>query len=175
MNQIIDDHYNHLIVVAMRYLRDRSRAEDVVQDILLDLWKRREGIEIKGQIGSFLRGAIVNRCLAIIRNNKKIEFKDFSIDFNSLSDVNIDQEYHAKELKAIIDDLINELPERCKQIFLLSREERKRHKEIAELLDISTKTIENQMSKALKHLRLGLFKKGIIREIIIFMSINMIF
>ena len=64
---LLSDYHNYLVVVGTRYLKDRQRVEDVIQDLFADLWNSNKDISITAGVKSFLRGAVVNKCLAIIR------------------------------------------------------------------------------------------------------------
>ena len=167
-DNLFRQYYRYLVVVAFRYLKDDHRAKDMVQEVFLDFWKRRDTIRIEQSIKAFLRRAVVNNCLSTLRKNQRIDLKD-SPDTNifSLQD-KVDQIYEYKELEEVVEAAVRSLPERCQLIFRMSRQENLSHKEIAEKLDISTKTIENQMTKALKIIREALKKYGLLLFLLLF-------
>ena len=170
---LLSDYHNYLVVVGTRYLTDRQRVEDVIQDLFADLWNSKKDISITAGVKSFLRGAVVNKCLAIIRKDKKIDLVE-EHNYN-LSDrsASADQEMDGDHLKRTIDDIVNSLPAKCKEVFCLSRYDGKSHKEIADHMGISKKTIENHMTKALSTLRSELKRKELL--VIIFMLIKISF
>ncbi|MEM9824527.1 MAG: RNA polymerase sigma-70 factor, partial [Bacteroidota bacterium] len=145
-DELFRQYYRYLVIVAYRYLQDDHRAKDMVQEVFLDFWKRRDRIHIEQSIKAFLRRAVVNHCLATIRKNQRVDLKD-SPDTNiSRVQDKVDEIYEYKELEEVVEAAIKRLPERCQLIFRMSRHENLSHKEIAEQLAISTKTIENQMA-----------------------------
>ena len=106
---------------------------------------------------SYLTSAVRNRCLNYLRDHKKFasEISDFEDIRTDLKTENSDKLVEA-ELRKSIKAAIDELPERCREVFLLSRYENLKYMEIAERLEISVKTVETQMSKALQHMRVRL-------------------
>lgn len=124
----------------------------MVQEVFVELWKKHRQILTKPEgIRSYLFKAVRNRALNTIRDRKKHveeEFKHPSGDLRA--------ELEEKELLDRVALLVRELPPKCRHIFLLSRSKGYSNRQIAEELDISIKTVENQMTKALKHLRSGL-------------------
>lgn len=140
---------------ALRVLKDEHLAEDITQDVFLELWKKREDRKINIALKAYLRRSVMNRCLNHIRD-KKMAFEDEekvpewpSTDSNALS------ELEAGELEQTLQKAIDGLPERCRIIFTLSRFEDMKYQQIADQLGISIKTVENQMSKALRIIRLA--------------------
>jgi RNA polymerase sigma-70 factor, Bacteroides expansion family 1 len=167
-DNLFRQYYRYLVVVAFRYLKDDHRAKDMVQEVFLDFWKRRDTIRIEQSIKAFLRRAVVNNCLSTLRKNQRIDLKDSpDTNISRLQD-KVDQIYEYKELEEVVEAAVRSLPERCQLIFRMSRQENLSHKEIAEKLDISTKTIENQMTKALKIIREALKKYGLLLFLLLF-------
>ena len=163
MEEIFKLHYKFLVYLAYQYIGDKDFSRDIVQDVLLDLWKRRETLEIKN-LKAFLKRAVINKSLTAIRNGKNMDFvADISERENPRTDNNVAMEF--TELQESIQKTVMALPERCRLIFQMSRNDNLSHKEIAAKLDISTKTIENQISKALKILRRELKKLGLIQAL----------
>ncbi len=149
-------YYSMCRTAAIRVLKDEHLAEDITQDVFLELWKKREDRQINIALKAYLRRSVMNRCLNHIRD-KKMAFEDKekvpewpSNDSNALTDL------EAGELEQKLQKAIDGLPERCRIIFTLSRFEDLKYKQIAEQLEISVKTVENQMSKALRVIRLSL-------------------
>lgn len=147
-------YYQYLCIVVMRMLSDKAKTEDLVQDVFYELWRKRESLFITTSLKAYLKRAAVNKTLNYFRA-EKMKFSDNeiilpSIETETSSAIDI---METAELKIFIDQSIDALPPRCKMIFVLSRYEEMSHKEIAAQLDISVKTVENQISKALKLLR----------------------
>lgn len=133
-------------------------AEEVVQEVFISLWERRKEIVITHSVKSYLVSSVRNRSinylkLQLPKDRRKEDLDDFHIALTASSDTS-GLEYN--ELYDIIQEAINQLPEKCKAIFILSREEGLTYKEIADELSLSLKTVENQMGIALKKLRAAL-------------------
>lgn len=150
------NYYSYLCKVVFKIIPDSNLVEDLVQEVFFEVWKKKNQIQFNTSIKAYLRRSAVNRSLNYIRDQRiKFEQED-KVPFLESKEVGIVQKIEAEDLKIIIDKCIDELPERCRIVFVLSRFEDMSYKEIAEELDISPKTVENQVSKALKYLRKAL-------------------
>ena len=150
---IFKKYYKDLCIVSNRYIKDLNQTEDLVQELLYDIWNRRQDININSSLSSYLRKSVVNRSLNYLRG-KKIKLDDEEkMQFKENDESSAQQNLEGKELEDYINSSIDQLPEKCRLIFIMSRFDQMSYKEIAENLDISTKTVENQICKALKHLR----------------------
>ncbi len=142
---------------AQKYVKDFETAKEIVQDAFISMWEKRETIDMSRPVKSYLTMVIHNKCTNYLRDNRK--FDTYLLDIENLLDV---QEYESsdslieEELKAKIDSAIAELPEKCREIFVLNRFESLKYQQIADKLQISVKTVETQMSKALQHMRVRL-------------------
>lgn len=150
---IFKEHYAYLCQAIIRIIKDPYVTEDLAQDVFHDLWKRRENLQISTSIKAYLRRAGVNKTLNYIRD-KKVKWDDEDkLPSIAASAPSASDNLETQDLQKLIDQTIDALPERCRLVFTLSRFEELSYKEIAASLDISVKTVENQMSKALKILR----------------------
>jgi RNA polymerase sigma-70 factor (ECF subfamily) len=132
---------------------DSATAEDMSQEVFVEVWNRRETLDVKTSLKGYLRMIAVNKTLNYIRS-KKMNFEQEDAVLHIPSTENSSQIIlEAEDLKNAINHAVDKLPERCRIIFGLSRYEEKTYREISEELDISIKTVENQMSKALKIVR----------------------
>lgn len=135
------------------YLTNRSTAEEVVQEVFVKIWESRDLIKenenFKGLLFIMTRNLIFNQH----RKNFNEDFYKMTVIAAMENSYNMEEEIEARDLRDYIDQLIEDLPPRRREIFNLSRKKHKTHKEIAELLQISEKTVENQISKALTHLK----------------------
>lgn len=158
---IFDQYYKYLLVTASNYVSDTEKAKDIVQDVFFELWKKRDQLNIQN-LKSYLRRATINRSLNHIKSDKRFQWGDEAMD-SQREDTSItaDQTLEINDLQDVINLAIESLPERCQLIFKMSRIEQLTHKEIAQKLDISPKTIENQMTKALKTIRNAVRQYGI--------------
>ncbi len=149
-------HYSFICQAVYRVIPDQNLAEDLAQEVFLELWRKRDQLQVNTSLKAYLRRAAVNRSLNYIRDRKiSFELDDSQVPIASGLPT-IGQHLEAEELQRFIDQAIDQLPERCRVVFVLSRFEQLSYAEIAENLDISVKTVENQISKALKLLRAAL-------------------
>jgi RNA polymerase sigma-70 factor (ECF subfamily) len=148
-------HYEALVKFTYKYLNNAEEAEEIVQETFYNLWKKSSEIKIQTSIKSYLYQAVRNSSLNAIKH-KQVQKK--YIDHVEKNDTSLSTENHMEldELTAKINEAINQLPPKCKQVFELSRYEEKKYQEIADELGISIKTVENHMGKALSLLRKSL-------------------
>lgn len=154
INAMFTQYYNYLCHAVYKILNDQVQVEDVVQEVFYEFWKKKEDITINISLKAYLRRSSVNKALNFIRD-RKIKFDDEEkIDEVKFSDkTNAQSSMEYLELEEYVTKAIDSLPEKCRIIFSMSRFEELTYKEIASKLEISTKTVENQISKALKLLR----------------------
>jgi RNA polymerase sigma-70 factor (ECF subfamily) len=152
--QVFTDFYVNLCRFAYTYVKNEEMAEEVVQELFISLWEQRDRMEIKTSVRSFLYTSVRNRALNYIRDNKTRALHE-----DDFAERHVEQVDHIinfcerEELQSLITDAIGELPEQCRTVFELSRNDGLSYKEIAEKLSVSPKTVENQMGIALKKLR----------------------
>ena len=150
---LFDKYFEYLSKETYFVLRNKGETEDVIQDLFVDLWQKPNLLlNINSSLKYYLKRAAINRSINIIK--KRIHIDDFIDDVNGLEG-NVKQPnlLEVDELANRIHSTIDLLPPKCRMIFVLSRFENKSYKEISTDLGISIKTVENQISKALKILR----------------------
>jgi RNA polymerase sigma-70 factor (ECF subfamily) len=147
--------YPRLFGVAFSYLRSAEAAEDAVQAALLNAWRQRMVLELPDPLPYLFR-AVRNECVSTIRRRQRWHEVELDTEGPDLRDPTPMQDLEAGELEAAVRAAIEELPPRCRLVFLLSREQHLGYAEIARTLDISPKTVEAQMGKALRLLRVRL-------------------
>ena len=151
---IFKAYYKSVFISALRITKDKNTADDACQEVFLELWKNKAKLKITSSLKAYLHRGAVNRSLNIIKSRNRHAGQDLEQTIEPTSKADTPQQItEYKELKSTIDEGINQLPERCRLVFVLSRHEGKKYKEIAEIMGISVKTVENQMLKALKTLR----------------------
>jgi RNA polymerase sigma-70 factor, ECF subfamily len=155
--QVFKTHFKGLHAYACTLLKDEMDAEETVQQVFLKLWERSGSSNIQGSVAAYLYRAVHNQCLNVIKH-RKIEtnhqlYVAYSMKHQSGNDTG---KIMTKELENRFLSALNELPEQCRTVFQLSRFEDMKYREIADTLNISVKTVENQMGKALKILRVKL-------------------
>ena len=147
-------HYSFVCQAVYRILKDRNTAEDIAQEVFFGLWKKRENLNITISVKAYLKRTAINKALNFIRDQKiKFDDKEEQLPHLTSNQSTTQQHLEAEDLQKKIDEAIDSLPEKCRLVFTLSRFEEMSYKEIADHLDISIKTVENQISKALKVLR----------------------
>lgn len=151
---IFKKHYQELVVHSFRLLQDKEVAEEVVQHVFLKFWEKDWENELSHNPRSYLFKAVYNQSLNKIKQmNIKRKFEVIQINRKQENSYELQQ---VKELTTQINLALQELPEKCRIVFELSRFEDLKNKQIAERLEISIKTVEAHMSKALRHLRTSL-------------------
>ncbi|MGA7837651.1 MAG: RNA polymerase sigma-70 factor [Ignavibacteriaceae bacterium] len=150
------EYYYSLSRFTTSIVKSSSAAEDLVQDIFLKIWENRQTWNPQGTIKTYLYRASKNQALNYLKHlNVVNNWAEFSR--NSFSSINPEDEFERKELLNSVNGAINQLPEKCKMIFLLHRHEDLSYREISEVLNISISTVETQMGRALKKIREILF------------------
>lgn len=153
-----------LCFFAIRIVKDTYTAEDIVQDVFAECWSKRYSIDTSISIKPYLYKLTYNRCLDFLKSsaNKNILISDQPsvLDDILYSTFTQDDQMHLDEIKTKITQVINLLPSRCKEIFLLSRNKNLKNREIADVLGISVKAVEKQITKALQELRVHLSQDG---------------
>ena len=145
--------YPVLVRVATALLREVDAAEEVAQDVMLELWRRRHLLDTDVSLRAYLLRSIRNRSLNHLRHLRVRRQSEAEIEATYNAPLGSDQPVVAKELSDAVQAAIRELPPRCREVFELSRVHGLRYAEIAEALEISQKTVEAQMGKALKLMR----------------------
>lgn len=153
LQSIMLKYWESMYKMAAHTLENNLTCEDIVQEIFIQIWNNRSNLKLKHSLKAYLfastRYAIYREFKKDIKQKEKYNSQD--INYIEYHNPHNDLEYH--ELIIQIEKTVKELPEQCKKIYQLSREEQLSHKEIAETLKISTKTVENQITIALKRIR----------------------
>lgn len=153
---IFRKYYSFLCKSVYRIIPDTQITEDLAQEVFYEVWRKRAQLKINTSLKAYLKRAALNKALNYIRD-QKIDFRNAPAKEELVSKQDsIVQELAADNLQQEIDAAIDNLPERCRLVFVLSRFEEMSYRQISEQLNISMKTVENQISKALKSLRIAL-------------------
>ena len=151
-------YYVRLCVFANKFLNDPDEATDIVQEVFSKIWEGRSEIDPEDSLKSYVFKIAQNLSINKLRR-KKVESgytEIYKLVFTEQLEFSAHESLLAKELEENIAQAVNNLPAECRKVFELSRIEGLKYKEIADTLNISVKTVEAQMSKALKSLRLEL-------------------
>jgi RNA polymerase sigma-70 factor (ECF subfamily) len=148
-------YYVKLSLFANRFLNDLNASEEIVSDVFAFLWEKREGIVFTSSIQSYLYKTVQNRCLNYLKHKKiENEYVNHLVRNNLLEDYADNwNAYIEKDLEYQARKALDVLPDRCKEIFKLSRFNHLKNREIAQRLNLSEKTVERQITIALKKLR----------------------
>lgn len=153
--QVFMSYYEGLCRYAYTILKNAEEAEDVVQSMFVKIWEKREELEVKHTIRSYLFKAVYHQCINLLEH-RSVKLKHQLHLANELHAGTQLPETFQHELEENIAAAIKTLPEQCRIIFMMSRYDELRYAEIASHLNISVNTVENQISKALKLLRVKL-------------------
>ena len=153
--EIYGRYWKKLFTVAANKIHDLEEAREIVQNVFISLWNRRSELEIKGALSNYLAVSVKYRVINLLDKQHHHRLYLDSLHGSEVDDST--QEWlQFMELKDRLAVLVSELPEKCRLVFVLSREQGKSQKEIAQQLGISEKTVEGHMTKAIKSLRRGL-------------------
>lgn len=148
-------HYQALCGFACSYVKDADQAEEVVQEAFVNFWEKREELAVDRSLKSYFYTSVRNKCLNYLKHLKvRAEYeKQELLDQKVTAPVDEDDD---QQLSNKLNQAMETLPERCKEVFTLAKVNGWKYQEIADALGISIKTVENQMTKALKLLRVEL-------------------
>lgn len=145
---LVRAHHERLANLAYRYLKSDAAAEDAVQEVLLKVWRRREVVNIDDPL-PYLYHSVRNECLMVLRRRRRWAMTDLDAEHLTAPPDTSD----TADLSTALARAVDALPERCRLIYTMSREQDLTYAEIARILGISRKTVENQMGRALRTLR----------------------
>lgn len=146
--------YSGLCTFATKYVADVDEVEDIVQDVFFTIWMKRNKIHIKQNIDSYLYASVRNKCLMYIQHQKIInKYNNYSIYITNNRNEVRDDLIEYRELSGIVDKTLDSFPDRMREIFILSRYEGLKYNEIARQLSLSVKTVEANITRALKIFR----------------------
>lgn len=151
--QLFKSRFVHLCNFADQYVNDADTAKDITQKVFIHLWENREKMDTQRSIQSYLFTAVKNRCLNYLRDQKKYRSRVLDVEIEDVDVVIEKDDFALEELKKKVADALSALPEKARLVFEMSRFQHMRYKDIAEELDISQKTVEAHMSRALKGLK----------------------
>lgn len=169
LRRIFDRHYPLLLGDIYRIVPDEDTCQDLAQEIFVELWRKRSELDIHTSLRAYLRRAAVNKAINYLKTSRRF-LSDDSENLNRATDTSahdIAQKKEQESLEAALHAAIEMLPEKCRVVFSLSRFEQLSHREIADRLGISVKTIENQITKAMKMLREALVRHAELSPVVI--------
>jgi len=166
---IFKTYYQPLCNYAYSFVHDRDEAEEIVQATFLSVWEKKDNLTIHTGVKPYLYAMVRNAALNVLKHEKiKQQHATVELAVAERSAESVTRTVMASELEDRIYKALTKLPEQCRLVFKLSRFEELKYAEIAEQLNISIKTVENQMGKALKIMREQL--KDYLPLLIVFMN-----
>lgn len=154
---LFKSHFKGLCYFAIKYVKDMDVAKEIVQDAFITFWEKRDSIDMSKSPKSYLTTAIYNKSLNYLRDNKKFNNDILTMEgYIPLIENHQPNRIEINEISDAIKNALEELPEKCREVFMLSRYENLKYQQIADQLGISIKTVETHMSKALQHMRVRL-------------------
>lgn len=156
---IYKSYYPRLFHFLLRYLKSESVIEDIIHNVLFHVWKNRESIEPKGTLQAYLFTSVRNQAFKHLNGEKRFDRNATGPEpVNGCDDLNPENIYELTQLEDAYLAAVQKLPEKRRHIFLMHRQEQLTYAEIAQVLNISIKTVETQMSRSLKFLATSLSK-----------------
>lgn len=170
--------YEPMVNFADEYIADTESAKNIVQNIFMRLWEKHHLVDPDSNLKSYIYMATRNACLSHLRHQSveraffekaKKNSEDLQLNYEALHELDIEKIDFSK-LEKLIQDTIEALPERCREVFLMSRYEELKNREIAEKLDITLKAVEANITRALTKLREN--TREYIPELVFFLIFN---
>lgn len=156
-DQIYRKYWSELFDVAYKRVQSTEKVEEIIQDLFVELWEKREQIEIRESVEAYLFGALKFRVLNHLRHEKmRASHLQVIREQAVMTTNNLEEEIYMNDLESAYKNQVNNLPEKCRAAFELSRQEQLSFKEIALRLDVSVNTVEKHVGKALRLLRVHL-------------------
>ena len=153
-DEIFRKYFRQLVLFSIKIVKSKDSAEEIVQDLFVTLWSKKEKLQLKVSVKAYLYRAVYNNSVRYYKNQQ--QFVNSNIELSESISENYIDILEQAEIEDRIYETIEQLPEKCKEIFKLKRFDELKNKEIANKLQISIKTVETQMTRALKFLTANL-------------------
>lgn len=163
--QIYTKYFPKMVRFASEYVLSREEAQNIVQDLFLYLWEQRSTLSAISNMDAYLFTLTKNRCIDFYRQRSRIARVKESLDELHERELSLKMEaliqfdenmFSTQEIEELLENAVNRLPEKCREVFILSRMEGLKHEEIANRLNISVNTVQNHISVALRKLKVAL-------------------
>lgn len=153
--KVFFEQYKPLCQYALTLVKEPDTCEDIVQDILLKVWEKKQDLLGKEEIRFYLFAAVRNNCLTVLEKKKKLVVVELTgYEKNSHNEEGAANAAVDADTNELVEEALSRLPPKCREVFMMSRISKLTYREIADALGISVKTVENQMGKALGIIRL---------------------
>lgn len=165
---LYDNYWEQLFISAYNLLKKKEICEDILQEIFINIWNNRKNLEIRTSLKGYLHTCVFHKVYDYFRKNKNVFNEEFFENIDSrVQNSNPESKLIYKELVNQINATVELLPEKCQEVYKLSREKQLSHKEIAQHLNTSTKNVEAHITKALKLIKSSIYNISCI-ELILF-------
>lgn len=156
--KLFKNYYDSLCDYAYTIVKDRDESDEVIQNVFYNIWNKRETLDFNVPLKAYLYRAVHNESLNKLKHTKvkQAYAMEYKHKFSTVKFSDSSSQIHLKELEHAIQKVLDELPPQCSKVFKLSRFENLTYPEIAVKLEISVKTVESHMGKALKSMRTNL-------------------
>lgn len=153
--QVFHQYYKPLCQYAFTIVKEPHACEDIVQDIFTKMWEKKQAILAKPEVRFYLFTAVHNNCLSFLKKNKRWAITELTgQEGREIADEILNYNHRSpEEITALINEALERLPPKCRQVFVLSRMSKLTYQQIADASGTSVKTVENQMGKALSIMR----------------------
>lgn len=152
--KLFREQFNILTNLAITVVKDEDNAKDIVQQVFIKLWQKKDDLQIRGPLVPYLCKAVINTAINEFSKTKKTVYLDKSPELKNISSEDEDMHSHLEKIEIQVRNAIETLPPVCRKVFSLSRFTDLSNKEIASELNISVKAVEKHISKAIKTLRI---------------------
>lgn len=152
--ELFERYWKILLDKALKILKQKEMAEDVVQEVFTDLWKKRTALRVDN-VAAYMHTAVKYKAISQIRKNK-IPLSELSHAEHLFSAYAVEDMVDYRELTGLLEDYIDKLPEKCQKVFRMSRFQHLRNREIATALNLSVKTVEKHITRATQTLKVKL-------------------
>lgn len=155
--RLFTSHFKRLFAYALTIVKEEMAAEEMVQNVFFKIWEKKGRVDIQTSVEAYLYRSVYHESLNYLKHKKvKAAYQSHTVYHSKNQTDNASSKVQLSELQQKLETALGELPEQCRTIFQMSRFEELKYQEIADRLGISIKTVENQMGKALKILRVKL-------------------
>ncbi len=161
--------YPRLCRIAYGYVSNMDDAEDIVQELFINVWNKRKDALTEEEFTAYMTTSIKNCCISFLRKKQGnfVSIEDYTSVAIDRPDEHYEEAEEAKSTENLLQVALASLPPKCKHVFLMAKLHGLKYREIAEQLNLSEKTIENQMSRAIKILRTFAAENASLRSAII--------
>lgn len=152
--QLFNRYWESLFAASLQRLQSEQLAKDVLQELFIELWEKHESLNISSNVSGYLFTALKHRVINKIKaETTRVKYEKMTIRYYEINGLATEHQFSRNYLQEEMESKVKQLPDRCREVFELSRIEQLSHKEIGERLNISPKTVENHIGRALKVLR----------------------